>query len=206
MKQVDKSHYEFQQYMQKPRWSSVWYQLNEMAELRPQRVLEIGPGPGVFKTVAKLFGFHVETLDLDADLMPDHVGSATDIPLEDGSFDVVCAFQMLEHLPYEDALRALGEMVRISRRHVVISLPDCRRVWNYQLHVPMLGERFLSLPVPRMRAPVHRFDGEHYWELGKRGYPLERFVSDCRSLANLLRTYRVSDNPYHRFFVLERRG
>jgi len=45
-KQVDKSIYEFNRYMTKERWSSVWYQLNEVQRLKPEKVLEVGPGPG----------------------------------------------------------------------------------------------------------------------------------------------------------------
>lgn len=117
-KQVEKGHYEFNRYLSKQRWCSVWYQLDEVQKLQPNRVLEVGPGPGLFKTVAATFGISVETLDIDPDLKPDHVGSATAMPFSDGSYDVVCAFQMLEHLPYEAALQAFGEMARVSRRHM----------------------------------------------------------------------------------------
>lgn len=62
-KQVDKSHYEFGRYVTKQRWASMWHQLDEVMKLRPERVLEVGPGPGVFKAMAGLFGVHVETLE-----------------------------------------------------------------------------------------------------------------------------------------------
>lgn len=138
-KQVEKGHYEFSRYMSKSRWCSVWHQLDEVQKLKPNRVLEVGPGPGLFKTVAATFGISVETLDFDPDLKPDHVGSATAMPFDDASYDVVCAFQMLEHLPYEASLQAFGEMARVSRRHVIISLPDARPVWRYQVHIPKFG-------------------------------------------------------------------
>ncbi|HFE37487.1 MAG TPA: class I SAM-dependent methyltransferase, partial [Gammaproteobacteria bacterium] len=129
-KQVNKEHYEFQRYLSKARWNSVWHQLDEVIRLQPESVLEIGPGPGVFKNMATLFGVKVETLDIDPELMPDHVGSVTALPFEDNSYDVVCAFQILEHLPYDVALRAFNEIVRVSRSHVVISLPDAKPVWR----------------------------------------------------------------------------
>jgi 16S rRNA A1518/A1519 N6-dimethyltransferase RsmA/KsgA/DIM1 with predicted DNA glycosylase/AP lyase activity len=68
--------------MSKARWSSVWHQIDELSRLKPDNILEIGPGPGIFKNVAHLFGFKVETLDLDPELKPDHVGSATALPFE----------------------------------------------------------------------------------------------------------------------------
>ncbi|MDA3875549.1 MAG: class I SAM-dependent methyltransferase [Halothiobacillus sp.] len=202
-KQVDKSHYEFAKYVAKPRWNSLWHQLDEVMRLRPERVLEIGPGPGVFKAMAGLFGVPVETLDLDPELKPDHVGSATALPFADNSFDVVCAFQMLEHLPYEQALRAFAEMTRVSRHHIVISLPDAKRVWRYSGHIPKMGVLDWLLPRPFSRALTHEFDGEHHWEINKRDYSLVKVTQDLTRTATLLKTWRVPENPYHRFFVFE---
>lgn len=190
--------------MNKARWASVWHQLDEVIRLKPANVLEIGPGPGAFKQMAVLFGLTVVTLDLDPDLKPDHVGSATALPFADGSYDVVCAFQMLEHLPYETALQAFAEMVRVSRRHVVISLPDARPVWPYRFHIPKFGTRSLLLPRPILKQPEHVFNGEHHWEINKKRYLLNRVISDYGSLCPLVYTYRVFENPYHRFFIFKR--
>lgn len=200
-KQVDKSHYDFQRYMDKGRWNSVWHQLDEIARLNPERVLEIGPGPGLFKQVAQLFNLRVETLDLDPELKPDHIGSATSLPFPDGTFDVVCAFQMLEHIPYEESLKAFRDMARVSRGHVVISLPDSEAVHRYQVQIPKIAA-FDRLITKRNHQPkVHQFDGEHYWELNKVGYELEKVSQDLASICPLVKRYRVKENPYHHFFI-----
>lgn len=203
-KQVKEGHYEFSRYMLKSRWCSVWHQLDEVQKLQPNRVLEVGPGPGLFKTVAATFGISVETLDFDPDLKPDHVGSATAMPFSDGAYDCVCAFQMLEHLPYEAALQAFGEMARVSRSHVIISLPDARPMWRYQVHIPKFGPWDFFIPRPLFKAPVHVFDGEHYWEINKQSYSLARVITDFSNHMRLVNTYRVFENPSHRFFVFER--
>ncbi len=203
-KQVDKSIYEFSSYMTKQRWCSVWHQLDEVQKLKPDRVLEIGVGSGLFKVVAATFGILVETLDFDPDLQPDYVGSATAMPFSDAAYDVVCAFQMLEHLPYEASLQAFSEMVRVSRRYVVISLPDARSVWPYKIHIPKFGTHDFLVPRPQLKVPVHEFDGEHYWEINKRDYPFSRVIADFSKRLRLIKTYRVFENSYHRFFVFER--
>lgn len=203
-KQVDKTHYEFTRYMNKERWTSVWHQLDEVIRLNPANTLEIGPGPGIFKQTAALFGLKVETLDLDPDLKPDHVGSATVLPFPDASFDVVCAFQMLEHLPYKTALQAFAEMARVSRRHIVISLPDAKPVWPYRFHMPKFGGRMLLFPRPGFTQQKHLFDGEHYWEINKRGYALDQVLGDLGNVCRLMNTYRVFENPYHRFLIFEK--
>lgn len=203
-KQVDKTHYSFGNYMTKERWCSVWHQLDEIQNLKPERVLEIGPGPGLLKSVAATLGLKIETLDLDPELEPDHVGSATAMPFADESYDVVCAFQMLEHLPYEVSLQAWDEMVRVSKHHAVISLPDAQTVWRYQFHVPKVGSYDFLVPRPQLNAPVHELDPEHYWEINKRDYPLSRVIADFSKGIRLIKTYRVRENPYHRFFLFSR--
>lgn len=202
-KQVDREHYEFGRYITIPRWNSFWHQLNIIMSLSPNSVLEIGPGPGLFKAMGQSLGLNVKTVDLDSDLNPDYVASATDLPLESNSFDLVCAFQVLEHLPFDTALSALEELARVASKHVVISLPDSRRTFRYLAHIPRLGERRIVLPRPQLNSPVHHFDGEHYWEINKRGYEQEQVISAMLRSGHLelVRTFRPFENPYHRFFI-----
>jgi SAM-dependent methyltransferase len=205
-KQVDKSHYDFRRYVSKRRWASLWHQLDEVIKLKPERVLEVGPGPGLFKAMAGAMGVHVETLDLDPELKPDHVASVFEMPFEDAAFDVVCAFQMLEHLPFEQSLEAFCEMARVAGNAIVISLPDAATRWPVSIHVPRIGDVKFSIPKPRLRAPIHQFNGQHHWEINKRGYSLTRV---CESFLNvghvaLVRGYRVAEFPIHRFFVFEK--
>jgi SAM-dependent methyltransferase len=202
-KQVDKSHYAFSKYITKQRWASMWHQLDEVLKLEPKRVLEVGPGPGVFKAMATLFGVHVETLDIDPELKPDHVASVFDMPFEDSSFDVVCAFQMLEHLPFDQSLQAFREMSRVASRAIVMSLPDADTRWPMSIYLPKVGPVAFSVPRPRLRRPKHVFDGEHHWEIGKAGCPLKQVVAALagNGIVKLDYTFRVHEHPYHRFFV-----
>ncbi|MBK1645272.1 SAM-dependent methyltransferase [Thiocapsa imhoffii] len=204
-KQVDKSIYEFGTYVTKCRWASFWHQADEVLAFDPETVLEIGPGPGVFKAVLSRFGPHVETLDLDPELSPDHIASADAMPFDDRAYDVVCAFQMLEHVPYEKSMEIFREMVRVAAKGVVISLPDAAKRWPMGFHIPRVGMKWFSVPKPRLRPLEHRFDGQHYWEINKVGYCLSRILHDLQHVApvQLVRTYRVSENPYHRFFVYQ---
>jgi len=58
---------------------------------------------------------------------------------------------------------------------------------------------------PWFKAPRHTFDGEHYWEIGKYGYPLSRIISDIKKMGfDIEKTFRVFEYPYHRFFKLKR--
>lgn len=203
-KQVDRSHYDFARYVSRGRWASMWHQLDTVIRLAPKSVLEVGPGAAIFQRVAGQFGLAVETVDVDPELQPDHVASATELPFADGAYDLACAFQMLEHLPYELSLRAFAEMTRVARRHVVISLPDAKTAWRFSFHVPRRGNVDVLLPRPAFGLRSHRFDGEHYWEINKRGYSLAKVTADLASLCPLKRTWRVPELPYHRFFIFSR--
>lgn len=135
-KQVERSHYEFSRYMTKARWASVWHQLDEVIKQNPKSVLEIGPGPGIFRNIAVNVGLNFKTLDLDPELNPDYIGSAVALPLFDNSFDVVCAFQVLEHMPFDTSMKALQEMCRVAKKNAIISLPEAGYCWANTISLP----------------------------------------------------------------------
>lgn len=206
-KQVDKDHYEYARYMDKRRWSSAWHQIDEILKLKPKDVLEVGPGAGILKSIISNFVIDVKTLDLDPDLNPDYVGSATELPLANDSVDLVCAFQVLEHLPFDQSKKAFKEMVRASRKHVLISLPDARKLWPYTIYIPKVGLKTFNLRKPFDYPKEHVFDGQHYWELNKKNYEVENVISEFVSSSNkitLKYSFRVKENPYHHFFVFEK--
>ena len=186
-KQVDKSHYEFSRYVTKQRWASMWHQLDEVLRLAPERILEIGPGVGVFKSMASLFGVRVETLDIDPELKPDYVASV---------------FRM----PFDRSLLAFGEMGRVASRAIVISLPDAATRWPMSIYVPKIGSVRFSVPRPRIRNRRHVFDGEHYWEINKSGYALRKVIKSLEEQGplRLSNTFRVHENMYHRFFIFHK--
>lgn len=203
--QVNKEHYEFEKYMSPARWASVWHQLREVRKFKPEKTLEIGPGPGTFKTLAQTFGMKIETVDLDKALNPDHVASATDLPFPQNSFDVTCAFQVLEHLPYDSAITALKELLRVSKKGVVISLPNAQPVWKIYLNVPLLPRIAKIINQPHHIPATHEFDGEHYWEIGKKEYELKRILRDIEQHALIISQSRIFDNPHHHFFIMQKR-
>jgi SAM-dependent methyltransferase len=206
LKQVDKSHYEFGAYYSKQRWISLWHQLEEVVAAKASYVLEIGPGRGLFKAAAQSLGIRVDTLDLDPELEPDYVASVFAMPFPDRAYDAVCAFQMLEHLPYAESLDAFREMVRVARERVIVSLPDSARRCAINLEVPRFGVLSASYPVPIQRFRSHRYDGQHYWEVNRPGYALPRVINDLGEViqgrdGRLVKTYRVAEYQFHRFFV-----
>jgi SAM-dependent methyltransferase len=202
VRQVDVSHYSFSRYVDRARWQSLWCQIDEILSVKPSRVLEVGKGAGILGAILSHQGLNYTSVDFDPALRPDFVGSVTALPFADASFDAVCCFQVLEHLPFESFGQALRELRRVSVGKVIISLPDAKKLWYFEIYLPKIGPFGIHIPRPRLRPQRHVFDGEHYWEIGKEGFPVERIQQEFASAGlRVERTYRVLGNTYHRFFV-----
>jgi ubiquinone/menaquinone biosynthesis C-methylase UbiE len=203
MKQVDKNFYNFEKYCDIERWSNFWYQLYEILECKPRSILEIGVGS---KVISNYFKNTPETkfigLDIAEDLEPDIVGSINKIPLDNKKFDVVCAFEVLEHLPYEEFKSCLSELMRVSNKYVLISLPHWGRHFSIHIRLPLFKKIQFALKI-NIWPIKHKFNGQHYWEIGKIGFPLSRIRNDIKSIGfKIVRDYVIFESPYHHFFVL----
>ena len=203
--QVAPDHYINPSYDSKERFISYWHQINEIITLNPKEVLEIGIGNGFVHNYLKEKSVKIKTLDIDKSLSPDVVGSVLKLPFTSESFDIVVCYEVLEHLPYSEFPKALKEIHRVSQKHVVLSLPDVTTVYRINLELPRIRPIKKLIPHPFHRPAQHTFDGEHYWEIGKTGYPFKRIELDImQSNLNIIKTYRVFEFYYHRFFLLEK--
>lgn len=201
--QVSAEHYRFQPYMTAERWNSVWHQIHLSLNYQPKNILEVGAGPETYKQVMAKDGVTVTTVDIAEDLQPDVVGSVLDLPFEADSFDLSCAFQVLEHLPYTDFIPAVKELRRVARKAVIISLPDVAACYPFRYSIPGRGIGEFILPRPYFKR-AHVFDGQHYWEVNKKETPLKVVLRDLESAGLKLKLCRrYPDNIYHRFFVVE---
>lgn len=199
--QVDKSHYNFDKYAFEGRFVSYYWQLKEVLALNPRSVLEVGVGDRVFGNFIKNnTAITYTSVDVADDLHPDVVGSVLELPFADKSFDAVCAFEVLEHLPFEDFDKALAELSRVARTHVVISLPHFGPMLAFSLKIPFVPQIRIAWKIPFPRK--HVFNGQHYWEIGKRGYPISLIRKMLSTHGEMVCDFVPFGNPYHHFFVL----
>lgn len=205
-KQIDKSRYVFGKYVHKPRWISYWHQIDEiLSKEDASSVLDIGPGTDFLKVMLELWKpeMNYKTLDVAGDVKPDIVGSVTEIPLEDRSFDIVSAFQVLEHIQFSDFENALMEMKRVSKKYVIISLPHKSPTVEVHFRAPLTPrvQKAIKIPFPR----EHQFDGQHYWEVGKKGYSPSKILNILKKHFIVEEDYIPFENQYHHFYVLTKR-
>ena len=200
-KQVSKEVYNFFRYCGRDRFASYHYQLTEILREKPQSVLEVGVGDSVVASYMKHNTTVVyTTVDIADDVGADAIGSITALPFPDASFDVVCAFEVLEHLPFEKLDTALFELTRVAKSRVLISVPHFGPPLKFSFKIPFLSEVRLAWKFPL--SIRHVWNDQHYWELGKRDYSVRRFRMHLEKLFTIEREFIPFENQYHHFFIL----
>ncbi len=203
-KQVDKEHYSFDRYLYPDRWASYYYQLREVIKARPQHVLEVGAGDYVLKNyLLKNTEIKHTSVDIAEDLHPDVIGSIDALPLKDNSFDAVCAFEVLEHLPFDKFEASILEMKRVSKKHIMISVPHFGPAIRFLCKIPFLPEIRFAFKIPFPKK--HEFNGQHYWEIGKKGYSPQRILDILEKHFTISKEFVPFENQYHHFFILEKK-
>jgi len=103
------------------------------------RILNVGCGPGRSSEYLSQFG-QVTSIEYDkfccefaaqkTGLEIIH-GSITELPFEENSFDLVCAFDVIEHV--EDDALAVSELKRVVKNdaHILITVPAFMSLWSH---------------------------------------------------------------------------
>lgn len=201
-RQVESSHYH-DKYDSIERFASYYKQIDYLLRCEAGSILEIGIGNGVVTDYLRRRGINVVTADIDIGLRPDTVSALPALPFRGKSFDAVLCAQVLEHLPMDKLDDALMELARVSKKFVVISVPNSS--WYIKLFIKfyskMSGIR-LFIPVRRFIGYKHKFDGQHYWELGRKGTSLKKIRGKLAKYFDIYSEERFFENPYHHFFLL----
>jgi ubiquinone/menaquinone biosynthesis C-methylase UbiE len=188
------------EYDSKYRLASYWHQVDECRKIGGQTVLLIGTGSGMSTVMLERAGFQVTSVDIQAHLAPNVTGDVRALPFADHSLDIATCCQVLEHLPYEFFVPSLGELRRVVRNGVVLSLPDSGK---YSTTFSRIFGREEMLTLPRLWRKTRKGKQEHFWEVNLPGYSLHDVQRDIdRSQLKTMRTFRVWEHPYHRFWRL----
>ena len=99
-----------------------------------------------------------------------------------------------------------GRLAIFSASSLVISVPDVEPFYKIDLAAPLIPRWQASLTrVRRHQLPLRPANPNHYWEIGCADYKLDRFLASVsRANFELVRDYRVFEQPYHHFFLLEK--
>lgn len=207
-KQVSKSHYDFDEYLNQERWISYFHQIYEVVKIAKKlkkkslKILEIGIGDKTVSSILETQGMRVTTMDIDSQLNPDMVGSLPNIPVKaKQKFDCIICSQVLEHVAYKDSEKTLSNMSGIAK-YAVISVPHK----SITLSLTMKLWFFKTFRIFVFMKSPKKFDssGQHYWELGAKSFSVKRFRKSIRKTGfKIIGEHRVPEFPYHHFFVLK---
>lgn len=207
--------------LKEEKYFSYLLQLREILRLPKSQistVLEIGPGYNILRALLESHGYRVSTMDVKPEHAPTILRDILSPPNDVEQYDVVCAFQVLQHLPYGDFRRALANMRAYSRKYVFISLPCPMNHLFLQIRGELVhrvlrrfsfGWRWL-LPLPFRaedrdeKAFLERPDkyNPHYWEVNRRSYPKRKILHDIEeSGIRVVKQFHNHLYPYH-WFVL----
>jgi len=205
--------YEFLRYVDIKLWSSIYYQITEILSisLKTDSILEVGKGTGILGGVIKELGFSYESMDINPNLHPVHIGSVDNMPLGDNSYDIIGCFEVLEHLPYEKLTDALSELFRVANKAVIISLPNAKRIISFYLWIPRTLHKKLFIPIPFYKPSINCDDPDHRWEINRGKHSIRQIRGTLQKVANkcdfsLVREYRNWENSYHHFFVFHKKA
>ncbi|HUG09896.1 MAG TPA: class I SAM-dependent methyltransferase [Opitutaceae bacterium] len=119
-------------YLTRPERFNTWPLISKLLPGSPQR-LEVGPGlrprlPVAGTHFLDLSPSAVERLNDAGGLA--RIGEITALPFDDESFDLVTAFDVIEHV--EDDLRVFGELTRVLKPdgHLLFSVPLHPTFWT----------------------------------------------------------------------------
>ena len=199
-----KKHYSWE-YDSKNRFMSYWHQIQEVLKTKPKKILEIGIGNETVTNYLKTQGIEVVTVDIEKDLNPDYVCSVTDIDkyFKENSFDTILCAEVLEHLPFEDFEIALKKMHKITKNYVIISLPHFGINFRFSFKIPLRKEKNLLIKIPL--PLIYKYDGEHHWEIGYRGYSLGKILKIFSKFFDIKKEFLVPETPSHHLFVLRKK-
>ena len=116
-----------------------------------KNVLDVGCASGHFVEGFFNNGVNVEGIDISkwaisnpiTERIRDHIheGSVLDLPYGDNTFDLVYATDLIEHIFVDDIEKAMSELIRVSKRYIVLLICQSRDIFHRDAYVVKKGEK-----------------------------------------------------------------
>jgi hypothetical protein len=204
-------------------WNSIFYQISEIANLNLSSVLEIGGGTNLNRHIFKYLDKNIDykVCDVNAEYKPDYLCDFQNLELNN-QFDMVCAFQILEHNSLENLENMLKKMRSLSKKFVLFSVPFNGQVLSVNINFRLFGrafyfsKTFVSKTITTKNTdtkkieqrvkknPKKKYD-PHYWEVGRKEMSKLKFDSLLKKLNfKIVKEYYNEIFPYHLFYLLKK--
>jgi hypothetical protein len=132
---------------------------------RTDRILEVGVGTGLLSDMLKKRGWNLRTLDIDEHKQPDHCVNALDFDYKVHRIDIVLAFEIFEHIPFETFKKVINKISDSGVKSVYFSLPwNERQVFGLSVKLPKFKVFSWSFWLPLNKINTYA----HFWELSRK--------------------------------------
>jgi SAM-dependent methyltransferase len=168
-----------------------------------RQILDVGCGTGTMLSHLAAYG-KAQGIDIDEEavgychergLLDVRLGEAADLPFPDGSFDLVTALDVVEHL--DDDAAALREAGRVLRPggYVLVTVPAHRFMWGDQDEVNLHKRRYVASEI-RDRLRATGFQVERVSYINAFMFPPIAAVRLIRRLEHRLRPRTTSQSDF----------
>jgi len=201
--------YDNEHYDHLPRFVSYYLQISEILKKHPDNILEIGIGTGFVSDYLKKRGIDTVSCDFNKSLNPDIVADIRKLKFKESSFDVITAFDVLEHIPYSDLEIALENLRKVTKKYVIISIPRPGIYINFLFRFRGIVKFFdrelinFFIKIPPFYKN-YKFDGIHYWEIGWKNFPVSKIKKDIKKKFSIEKTFIHPICPDEMIFILKK--
>lgn len=203
-------------FLNKDLFHSYYLQMKTIFDLPIESALEIGPGERFVAEYMRGLGITYDTLDSDQASSPTILTDLRDWVPDEARWDIVSAFQVLEHMPFSAFEENIDKLASASKKYVFLSLPNhCfgirvkvftsfgqrkRHLLDFGFHLPTL---FRNRKYRKEYMDEFPF-AVHFWELGRRSFSKRRIEAIFRKKKLRILSKFHSENPYHYFYLLQK--
>jgi hypothetical protein len=158
-------------------WRWYWHQ-QKLLENRLQksaRIAEIGVGSKFTYNYLRSKGFHVQSVDIDKNKNPDLLLNIVDCNDSDLVFDTILAFNIFEHIPYDEFMITIEKFARNNIKQLFIGLPVNKKIiLEIRLRLGRYFDQEIVLAVPKRKITT----ANHHWELEYKKTNTNKFIHD----------------------------
>jgi len=154
-------------------WEFYWFQQKIMQDLLDHKndtVLEIGVGSGFTANYLRAKGVSITTFDIDPEKKPDIVGNVVNYGFSK-PYDCLLAFEILEHIPYEEFENIIEDIPNFTKKYAFVSLPrNLISLTRGSIKLPFIPPLRWNIRIKRRKI----VEPHHHWEMDFKTYSVEK--------------------------------
>lgn len=174
-------------------WRYYWNQQELISNYikKGDKILEIGVGSKFTSNYLKSKGYDVTTIDIDPKKQPDIVADIVNYTFNE-KYDHILAFEIFEHIPFEDFQKALKNISNICNKKLFISLPRNEKMW-FKLTLDLKIFQINNFQITTKRNKIK--SKYHFWEVDYKNYTK-------KNILNLFSENKFTLLKYKKFYSL----